>query len=123
MPDSASTPVQPCSTAWATRSSHGSPAATCTVAPEQSSWLSTVTPRVRTCTTVPSKPASATSRFDPPATSSTGSPAASAAETASTSAASSSATTVRVAGPPTRSVVRSASRVTDASASRRTGSG
>ena len=78
MPDRASSPLQPRSTVRATKGSHGSPAATVVTAPEQAatSWL---TPVVATATTVPSKPSSPTSRFDPPPSTSTGSPAASSA--------------------------------------------
>ena len=67
MPDSASTPDHSSSTARATRSSHGSPAATTTAAPPHESAESTRTPRVATLTTVPSNPASGRTRFDPPA--------------------------------------------------------
>src|SRR3954471_6391044 len=108
IPDSASTPTKPRSTANATKGSHGSPAATVTVAPEHMS-SSTATPRVRTRTTVPSNPRSATTRLLPPATRSSGVSVASASRTASTSADSVSACSSRPAGPPTRSVVRSAS--------------
>src|SRR6476469_9487017 len=87
MPDRASTPTQPRSTASATTSSHRSPAATVTVTPEQDGpapGSSSVTrPRVATLTTVPGKPASATTRLLPPARTRTGWPASSAAVTAS----------------------------------------
>ena len=107
MPDRASIPLHSCSTAVATRASQSSPAATVTVAPLQSE-TSAVMPRVATRTTVPGKPWSAISRFDPPPSTSTGSPAASAARTASTSSVSVVAVTTARAGPPTRSVVSSA---------------
>src|SRR6476469_1791506 len=117
MPASASTPDHRRSTASATNGSHGSPAATLTVAPEQeastSSSRSEVIPRVATSTTVPGKPSSATTTLLPPPSTSTGSPAASAAETASMSSASVSARTQAFAGPPRRRVVWSLRSGTD----------
>ena len=107
IPDSASTPDQPDSTAVATNASHGSPAQTRTRTrpePSGSAW----TPRVPIRTTVPGNPASATSRFEPPPTSSRGSPVASAAVTASIRSPSEVASMTRRAGPPTRRVVMSA---------------
>ncbi len=67
MPDSASIPDHPCSTARATRPSQSSPAATVTLAPPHMSSESTRTPRVATLTTVPGNPASATTTFEPAA--------------------------------------------------------
>src|SRR5262249_41672431 len=84
-------------------SSHGSPEATVSSVPSRS------TPCVITRTTVPGKPASAMTMFDPPARTSTGSPAASQARTASTTSASLPASTTFAAGPPSRSVVSGAS--------------
>ena len=113
MPDRASTPTQPRSTARATKASQSSPAATVTIAPPHigpaASSTSAWTPVVAISTTVPSKPSSATTRLLPPATSSTGSPASSAERTASISSASVSARTQLRAGPPSRSVVCRAS--------------
>src|SRR4051794_19384509 len=125
IPDSASTPTKPRRTASSTNGSHGSPAATLTEAPAQAS-CSTSTPRVSTRTTVPSKPASETTRLLPPPSTSTGRPATSASRTAVTRSSSVRARTSVPAGgapgpprrgpgpgappaPPTRSVVRSAS--------------
>src|SRR5688572_16604863 len=105
MPDRASMPASPFSTAVATRASQSSPAATVSSPPERS------TPRVATCTTSPSKPSSAITTLLPPPSTSTGSPAASAVRTASTRSASVSTTTSRRAGPPSRRVVRCASGV------------
>src|SRR3954447_23021823 len=113
MPESASTPTQPRSTATATNASQPSPAATLTTAPPQvgssPSW-SARTPMVATSTTVPGKPASATTRLLPPPRTSSGSTASSARRTASTSSASVVARTHDRAGPPRRRVVWSASR-------------
>src|SRR5918995_7345690 len=97
MPDRHSTPARPSATQRATSGSQGSPAAT--VPPS--------TPREAMRSTVPGKPASATTRLEPPATISRGSPASSAARTVATIAASSCASTKRPAGPPRRRVVRS----------------
>src|SRR4051794_19252635 len=112
MPESASSPTQPSSTARATNGSHGSPAATVTTTPPQvdsaPSW-SAWTPLVAISTTVPGKPSSATTRLLPPATTRTGSPASSARRTASTSASSVVARSHLRAGPPSRSVVWSRS--------------
>src|SRR4051794_1623993 len=108
MPESASTPIQPSPTARATRSSHGSPAATRTTAPPQASE-SALTPAVRTATTRPSKPASETSTLEPPPSTRTGVPDSSASRTASRTSASVVATTNSAAGPPTCRVVWSAS--------------
>src|SRR5215469_13536927 len=57
------------------------------------------------CTTVPSKPASPITRFDPPPSTSSGSPSASAARTALTTSADRCAVMNLVAGPPSRRVV------------------
>jgi hypothetical protein len=65
MPERHSMPAHPLSTAMATNASHGSPAATRTVA--YSSSLSTVMPRRSMCTTRPSKPSSSISTLLPPA--------------------------------------------------------
>src|SRR3954447_24035478 len=108
IPDSASTPTKPRRTASSTNGSHGSPEATLTEAPAQAS-CSTSTPRVSTRTTVPSKPASETTRLLPPPSTSTGRPATSASRTAVTRSSSVRARTSVPAGPPIRSVVRSAS--------------
>ena len=90
----------------ATNGSHGSPAWTSRrTRPPPASARSI--PRVATRTTVPGKPASATTTLLPPARTSSGSPARSARRTAATSASSSAASTSRPAGPPRRSVVRS----------------
>ena len=82
IPERHSIPASPSATRAATNSSHGSPACTVNDVPSRS------TPRVRTCTTVPGKPSSATTRLLPPASTSTGSPAASASLTAATSSSS-----------------------------------
>ena len=66
-------------------------------------------PRVATWTTVPGKPASATTRLLPPPRTSSGSPRSSAARTWATSSTSSAASANRWAGPPRRSVVCPAS--------------
>src|SRR4051812_13013740 len=108
MPARHSTPASPSATQAATSASQSSPAwavTRTTPGPRRCS----VTPRVSTRTAVPSKPASATTRLEPPASSSTGSASASAARTASASAASSRASVRRRAGPPRCSVVNAAS--------------
>src|SRR4029077_8076768 len=108
MPDSASTPTQPRSTAVATKASQLSPAATCTTTPPQvgsSSSMSACTPDVATSTTVPSKPSSATTRLLPPPSTTGGSPASSARRTTPTSVSSVVARTQSRAGPPSRRVV------------------
>ena len=74
IPDSASMPIQPCSTAWATRSSHPSPAATVRLRAARRRRSPTRVPRVATSTTRPSKPASATTRLEPPPSSRSGRP-------------------------------------------------
>src|SRR3954447_12132193 len=102
MPDRHSTPATPRATHAATKSSQFSPACTVT-----RPWPVASTPRDNTWTTVPGKPASATTRFEPPARTSTGG---SASRTAAAIAASSRASTKRAAGPPRRSVVSSARR-------------
>jgi len=102
-----SKPLQPRSTACRTSGSHGSPAATVITAPEQAA-VSSAMPWVAILTTVPSKPASPTSRFEPPPSTSSGSPLASKSVTASTNSASVLTVIIRRAGPPTRSVVWSA---------------
>src|SRR6476660_4064153 len=109
MPERASMPAQPSSTARATTSSHTSPAATRTIAPPHWSADSTLMPDVATRTTVPEKPSSATTTLEPPESTSRGSSASSTSRTASTSSSVVSAVTRRAAGPPTRIVVRSAS--------------
>src|SRR4051794_8454012 len=109
IPERASSPIQPCRTALATKGSHGSPAATVTTAPPQVSSC-TSTPVVSMRTAVPSKPASATTRLLPPATSSRGVPVRSASRTAPRRSCSVRACTRWVAGPPRRRVVRSARR-------------
>src|SRR6476469_3910356 len=103
MPDRHSIPASPASTQCATSASHDSPAATSRRAPVRAM------PRVATRTTVPGKPASATTTFEPPARTSDGSPAASRARTASTSSASVAASATAPAGPPRCSVVSSES--------------
>src|SRR3954463_9781577 len=108
MPERASIPIQPRSTAVATTVSQFSPAATSTKAPPQVS-PSVARPVVRTTTTRPAYPSSATTRLLPPPTTRTGWPCSSADRTASISSASSLASTSSVAGPPRRSVVSSAS--------------
>src|SRR5262245_18950912 len=117
MPESASMPTQPDSTARATTSSQTSPAATVTRTPPQVgsvvSSTSACRPVVAIRTTVPGKPSSATTRLLPPATSRRSRPASSAALTVPTSSASDVASTRVPAGPPRRSVVRSARRVSD----------
>ena len=73
MPARHSTPARPPATQSATSGSHGSPAATSSAAPRRArrrAW--------RSRTTVPGKPSSATTRFEPPASTSSGSPARSA---------------------------------------------
>ena len=112
MPDSVSMPVSSCSTAYRTTSSHGVPAGTVSVTPAHAEASGTSMPLRTSRTTTPSKPASATSRLDPPPTTRTGSPDSSAARTAAISFASVVVSTYREGAPPTRSVVRSA-RVED----------
>ncbi len=113
MPDSASSPTRPEATVCSTRSSHGSPAATRSVAPEQAS-ASVLMPRRSIRTTVPGKPSSATSRLEPPPRTSTGSCAASSSASVATSSGSEVTVTIRAAGPPTRSVVYAASETCSA---------
>src|SRR5688572_13756668 len=115
IPESASTPTQPRSTAVATSSSQSSPAATVTITPphEAPSAPSGRTPRVATSTTTPSNPSSATTTLLPPPSTSTGSPDRSASSTAATTSASVVAVTQRRAGPPSRRVVRSRRSGTD----------
>ena len=103
MPARHSTPARPPATQSATNASHGSPAATSSAVPSRA------TPRVAMRTTVPAKPSSATTTFEPPASTSSGSPARSAAVTASITACSLGASTKRAAGPPRRRVVSSLS--------------
>src|SRR3954468_11797808 len=109
MPERVSTPASPRSTVRATRSSHGSPAATRSVTPAQALASSSVTPRVAIRTTVPSKPASPTSRLEPPPSTRTGSPRPSHALIVSMIPCVLVAVTSRRAGPPTCRVVRPAS--------------
>src|SRR6266496_1389462 len=111
MPARHSTPASPSATTPATRSSHGSPACTVSLASAPSRRAST--PRDRSNTTSPGHPSSATTRLLPPPSSSTGSPAASASATVDAIPAAESAVTSRAAGPPTRSVVSSANATPD----------
>src|SRR6478752_3473497 len=120
IPESASMPAHPWSTACATSSSQSSPAATVSTTPPHWARASTSqvsvsasTPVVATSTTRPSNPASATTRLEPPASSSTGVPAASASATAATSSASVVARTHSRPGPPRRRVVWSRRSGTD----------
>src|SRR3569833_2360713 len=98
MPDRHSTPASPSSTQRATNGSHSSPACARTSTPRPGD-ASMVTPRVATCTTVPGKPSSATTRLLPPPRTRTSSPASSAARTAPMSSSSVVASTKRRAGP------------------------
>jgi hypothetical protein len=82
-----SIPDRPSATQPATNGSHGSPAATSSAPPSR------LTPRVTILSTVPGKPSSATTRFEPPDMTSSGSPERSAARTASITACSVSAST------------------------------
>ena len=111
MPDRASMPTQPRSTAWATRLSQFSPAATVTTAPPHgaSSSTSALTPGVG------SRRRSREARVGDDQVAAAAehqhrSPPVSAAETASISSASAVASTQDRAGPPSRSVVWSGSR-------------
>src|SRR5215213_3198774 len=118
MPDSASRPTHPYSTACPTNGSQDSPAATATRTPPQvrssPSWSARM-PVVATSTTVPSNPSSATTTLLPPASTRTGSPASSHRRTASTSSSAVVARTHDRAGPPRRRVVwsRRSSRTHD----------
>ena len=87
MPARHSTPDRPPATQSATNGSHGSPAATSSAEPSRA------TPRVAMRTTVPGKPSSATTTFEPPASTSSGAPARSAVVTASITASSLGAST------------------------------
>src|SRR6478609_9522005 len=120
IPESASMPARPWSTACATSSSQSSPAATVSTTPPHWARASTSqvsvsasTPVVATWTTRPSNPSSDTTRLEPPASSSTGVPAASASATAATSSASVVARTHSRPGPPRRRVVWSRRSGTD----------
>src|SRR5436190_390487 len=68
MPARHSTPASPPATQQAASGSHGSPAAASSAEPSRA------TPRVAMRTTVPGKPSSATTRFEPPASTSGGWP-------------------------------------------------
>ena len=103
MPERHSRPDQPLATVAATRSSHGSPASTRTVTVSVSS-ATTRSPRERTSTTVPGKPASPMTTLLPPARTRTGSSAVR-LRTARTISSALVAATIRPAGPPRRSVV------------------
>src|SRR4051812_13023887 len=112
MPDSASRPTHPPSTARATNGSQDSPAAAVTTTPPEVAALSwsTLTPVVASSTTVPSKPSSATTRLLPPAITRSGSPASSQRRTASTNSLLVVVRSQDRAGPPSRSVVWSERR-------------
>src|SRR5215213_3569245 len=103
----ASRPTNSSSSVRTTSPSQFSPAATDRTAPEHAE-TSSLTPRVSILTTVPSKPVSAISRFEPPPMISTGSARASRSRTQSMRSGSLETAISRRAGPPTRKVVRSA---------------
>ena len=106
MPESASMPAQPCSTACATSSSHGSPAWTFSrTAPESAGRRSM--PLVTTRMTVPGNPSSAMTRFEPPPSTSQSSPVAHVSSAAATSSSAVGGDSSSSAGPPTRNVVSS----------------
>ena len=110
MPDRASSPLHSSVDGVADQRVPVSPAATVTTAPEHAATSAAI-PRVATLTTVPAKPSSPTSRFEPPPRTSTGSPAASSvARRVDDQLGLGLAVTNRRAGPPTRRVVWSASR-------------
>ena len=96
----------PRSTASATTWSQSTPASTCRACAASGADAK---PRVATCSTVPSKPSSATTRLLPPPRTSSGSSRASASRTRRRPPPSVSATTSRRAGPPRRRVVSPAS--------------
>src|SRR6478735_10464073 len=102
IPESASMPAHPWSTACATSSSQSSPAATVSTTPPH--WARASTSQV---------PVSASTRLERPASSSTGVPTASASATAATSSASVVARTHSRPGPPRRRVVWSRRSGTD----------
>src|SRR3954447_24567805 len=108
MPDRHSTPDQPLLTAYSTKSSHTSPAATRSTT--LSARVSTNSmPAVRSSSTSPGKPASPITTLLPPASTSSGRPSAAALRTVATAWSVSAATVSVPAGPPRRSVVYAAS--------------
>src|SRR5689334_21901030 len=104
MPDRHSRPPSPASTVPATTVSQSSPASTVSwtlpAAPQ-----SILPPPLASRTTVPGKPASATTRLEPPPRTSSGSPERSAARIASATSSARAGSRNRAAGPPRRSVV------------------
>src|SRR4051794_21976346 len=110
MPERHSSPPRPSATVSATSASQSCPASTCSttlVASRATTWC----PRVSTSNAVPAKPASPTTRLEPPPTSRSGSFAPSAARVAATTSSAVLACTSRRAGPPRPSVVWGARRV------------
>src|SRR5512142_2745143 len=103
MPDRHSIPAYPAATAAAQTASHGSPAAASRTTPSPSGVM--VTPRDRTRTTVPAKPASPITTLLPPARTRSG---ASTARTAATSSSPVWAITSRSAVPPSLNVEKAA---------------